>query len=111
VVHNFAQVVKAVWTFLPHRLGFSPGIQVASLSSPAVISFAGVGQVAEHEQPFPPVRSADFRRRKQSRLNAVAHCFQSTDDMLSEKSDRSADVLKKDPSGPALADNALRIGP
>jgi len=67
--------------------------------------------VSQDEQPLPPVRRANFRRLEQSRLSDVPHAFQSTDDMLSEKSDRSCDVLKKDESRLDLSDNALASGP
>jgi len=67
--------------------------------------------VGQDEQPFPFVRRANFCRREQSRLNPVAHAFQSRDDMLTEKSDGTADVFEKDPRGSALVDNASRSGP
>ncbi|HUX00822.1 MAG TPA: hypothetical protein VMY35_07565 [Phycisphaerae bacterium] len=57
------------------------------------------------------MRRADFLRAEKSRLSSVAHCFQSSDDMLSEKSDRSADVFEKDEGRSALPNNAGRIGP
>lgn len=92
--------------------------RACSFSSPAAppifpkrSRFAKPWGVSQDEQPFPAVRRADFFRAEKSRLSAVAHCLQSTDDMLAEKSDRSADVFKKDERRPALPNNALRIGP
>jgi hypothetical protein len=67
--------------------------------------------VGKEEQPGPKVRRADFSRREQSRLNAIAHRVKVRDDISESQTEMSGDVLAEHPLGSALVDDAGDVGP
>lgn len=76
----------------------------------------GVGQwialsAGEDEQPLAPVRSADFRRRKQSRRNPVTHADQAFGDLGKSEAQMMCDIFEKDERRFAFADDAPDMGP
>ncbi len=61
----------------------------------------GVGQFVafadgKDEEPFPAMRGADFRRRKQSCRKAVAHADQSAGDFGEAEAEMMGDIFEKD---------------
>jgi len=76
----------------------------------------GVGQwvalsAGEPEQPLPPMRRADFRRREQSCRKAIAHADQALGDFGKSKAQMMRDVLQEDEGWLALPDDARDVGP
>lgn len=65
----------------------------------------------EHEQPLAPVRSANFRRRKESRRKAIAHADQAFGDFGKSKPQMMRDVLQEDERWFALADHTGNVRP
>ena len=57
------------------------------------------------------MRSAHFRRCKQSRLNAVAHLEKLSSDLAESESKVVAHVLEENKSGPDLSHDSGHIGP
>ena len=68
----------------------------------------GVGQ---HEEPLANMRRANFRRREQSFRNPVAHAFQLASDLPIADVEMIGDILKEDPFGLALTDDAGKVWP
>jgi len=67
----------------------------------------GTFAVCQDEQPLAPVRSADFRRRKEVRRNCVAQSFKVSGDLLEPQREVSRHILEKTQCGFGLT-NALR---
>ena len=70
----------------------------------------GVGQLVvfadgEDEQPFAPVRCADFRRREEACRKAVAHADQSCGDFGEAEAEMMGDILEEDEGRLDLADD------
>ena len=65
----------------------------------------------KHEQPLAPVRSADFRRREESRRKAVAHADQASGDFGKSKPEMMRDVFQKDEVRLAFRDDASDVRP
>jgi hypothetical protein len=66
---------------------------------------------AEDEQPLPPVRRADFLRRKQSRRNSVAEGGEVGANSIEAESEVSGDVLEEHEARFNLAKDASDRGP
>lgn len=76
----------------------------------------GVGQFValaegKDEQAFAPVRSADFRRRKQSCRKDVAHADQLSGDLGKSEAQMIGDIFEEDDRGVAFADDARNVRP
>jgi hypothetical protein len=77
-------------------------------------SFAtGVGQSsdAKDEEPLSKVRSADFSRREDSRLNCIAHSSKGGCDFLKPDADESRDVFKEAEVGTAFFHDSDEMRP
>lgn len=80
------------------------------------LSVCGVGQFVtfahrKDEQPFAPVRCADFRRRKQSCRKDVAQADQFSGDLGKAEAQMIGDVFEEDDRGIAFPDDAGDMGP
>jgi hypothetical protein len=76
----------------------------------------GVGQVValalgEDEEPFAPMRRADFRRREEACRKLVAHADQSAGDFGEAEAEMMGDILEEDEGRLALADDAGDMRP
>lgn len=76
----------------------------------------GVGQCVaiadrKDEQAFAPVRSADFRRRKQSCRKDVAHADQFSGDFGKSEAEMIGDIFEENESGIAFANDPGDMGP
>jgi hypothetical protein len=65
----------------------------------------------ECEQPLPPVRRADFRRREESCRKAVAHADQALGDFRESEPQMMRDVLQEDELRLAFPDDARNVRP
>lgn len=80
------------------------------------LSVCGVGQIVifahcKDEQALAPVRCADFRRRKQSCRNDVAHADQLSGDLGKPEAQMIGDIFEEDDRGVAFADDARNVRP
>ncbi len=76
----------------------------------------GVGQCVaiadrKDEQAFAPVRSADFRRRKQSCRKDVAHADQFSGDFGKSEAEMIGDIFEENDRGIAFSDDARNVRP
>jgi hypothetical protein len=80
------------------------------------LSVCGVGQLVtlahcKDEQALAPVRGADFRRRKQSCRNDVAHADQLSGDLGKPEAQMIGDIFEENDRGIAFPDDARDMGP
>jgi hypothetical protein len=82
--------------------------QVEGCSPSFGFDAAGVGH---DEEPFAPVRGADFLRREQARRNSVAHRLQVVGDGLESQRQMAGDVLEETDAGLDFVDDPADGGP
>ncbi len=91
------------------------GLRKSRRPSSAIVSgqlpFMEAVGVGQYEQPVPFMARARFKRRTESRRNAVAHAPKVSDDKVAAEAEVSGDVFEEDPRRSRFSNDPGDMGP